>query len=271
MKEATRQGILLLFVTWLATTVGLHAQPQVTVTDSGFSFSPDPVNIFAGQTVVWVDNGTGPYTIFSGSSAWSPISTPGGIQFTVAGTYSYYDDVGDQGTVHVAPHSPPTVVITSPANNAVISSSSIFTFAATASDADAVGLSDVQFYVGTNLVADISSTPYQTGVTNLAAGSYTLTAVAADNVGAVSSNSVSITVQGSAQPQLTSVTSTGSQFQFAATGLTAGKTNILQSSGNLASSANWTPVATNVASGSSSSFSMAINAGLQFFRLLQLP
>jgi hypothetical protein len=53
--------------------------------------------------------------------------------------------------------------------------------------------------------------------------------------------------------------------------LTAGKTNILQSSTNLASSANWMPLETNIAAGSSVSFTNAISGGHHFFRLLQLP
>lgn len=267
MQRAT----LLSIVSLLATVCALQAQPYVTVTDNGFTFSPDPVNIVTGQAVYWVDDGSGPYTIFSTTSSWSPVTTPGGILFTAAGTYSYFDDAGDQGTVYVTTNLPPAVAITNPTNNAVFTDPASFTFSADASDTDADGLSDVVFYVGTNLVDDVFSSPFETAVTNLAAGSYTLTAVAYDNVGVASSNSVSILVQNSGPVTLTALTATADGFQFTATGLTTGKTNILQSSTNLMSSANWTPIATNIAGSSSASFTNAISGGHQFFRLLELP
>ena len=122
-----------------------------------------------------------------------------------------------------------------------------------------------------SLVDDVFSSPFETAVTNLAAGNYTLTAVAYDNVGAVSSNSVSILVQTSSPIILTALTTTPGWFQFTAAGLTTGKTNILQSSTNLMSSANWTPISTNIAGSSSASFTNVISGGHRFFRLLQLP
>jgi plastocyanin len=271
MQPASRQPTLLLIVCLLATACALHAQPYVTVTDDGFAFSPDAVSIVTGEAVYWVDDGSGPYTIFSTTSAWSPVTTPGGILFNAAGTYSYFDDAGDQGTIYVTTNVPPTVVITNPTNNAVFTDPASFTFSADASDSDADGLSDVVFYIGTNLVDDVFSDPFETSVTNLSAGSYTLTAVAYDNVGAVTSNSVSIVVQNSGPITLTALTMTTDGFQLTATGLTAGKTNILQSSTNLVSSANWTPLETNIAGGSSVSFTNAISGGRHFFRLLQLP
>jgi plastocyanin len=271
MQQTTRHAILLLIVSLLATARVLHAQSYVTVTDDGFTFSPDPVYIVTGQAVYWIDDGSGPYTIYSRTSAWSPVTTPGGILFSAAGTYLYFDDAGDQGTIYVTANVPPTVAITNPTNNAVFTAPASITFSANASDTDADGLSDVVFYVGTNLVDDVFSSPFETSVTNLAAGSYTLTAVAYDNVGATSSNSVSILVQNSGPITLTALTATAGLFQFTATGLTDGKTNILQGSTNLVSSANWMPIATNIAIGSSTAFTNAISGGHHFFRLLQLP
>jgi plastocyanin len=142
-----------------------QAQAQVTVTDDGFSFSPDPVNIVAGESVYWVDDGSGPdggsYQISSDTSAWSPFLTPNGLYFNQTGTYGYYDDVGDTGTIVVTPNIPPTVTITYPTNNTVLTPPATFNFSADASDTDADGLSDVEFYVGTNLVDDILSVTMQ--------------------------------------------------------------------------------------------------------------
>ena len=60
-------------------------------------------------------------------------------------------------------------------------------------------------------------------------------------------------------------------FQFNASGLTIGKTNVLQVSTNLASAASWVPLATNVAAATTMSFTNAATASRRFFRLFQLP
>jgi len=59
------------------------------------------------------------------------------------------------------------------------------------------------------------------------------------------------------------------QFIFSASGLSVGSTNILQACANL-NSANWVSVATNVANASTASFTNAVVASHQFYRLVQL-
>lgn len=267
MQKAIWHATFFLAVSLLVATGTAQAQPYVIVTDDGYSFTPDPVYIVAGEVVYWVDDGSGPYTIYSYYGDWTPFQTPGGHYFDVPGTYPYYDDAADFGTIYVSANTPPSVTITNPANNAVFTAPASFTFAADASDSDADGLSDVEFYVGTNLVDDVFFSPFETPVTNLTAGSYTLTAIAYDNVGATATNSITITVQ----IRLTALNLAAGKFWFNATGLTAGKTNIVQASTNLASPANWVSIATNVATSSSESFTNAVSGGRGFFRLLQLP
>jgi hypothetical protein len=229
--------------------------------------SPDPAHIVAGDAVVWYDgDGFGPYTIFGFGP---PFDTTGGIRFLQPGSYQYSDDVGDQGTVIVSPDIPPSVTITNPATNAVFTAPATFDFAADATDPDD-GVSDVEFYIGTNIVDDVFFTPYTTGITNLPAGAYVLTVIAYDTVGATATNSINITVQGTVPIQLLSPTVTSGQFRFSAVGLTIGKTNVLYASTNLAS-INWIPIATNVATGNSATFTNPVSAGRRFFRLLQLP
>ena len=60
----------------------------------------------------------------------------------------------------------------------------------------------------------------------------------------------------------------GGEFQFTATGLTVGRTNLLQVSANLIS---WTPHRTNVAADFSMTFTNATAGRAQFFRLTELP
>ncbi|MEI4861389.1 Ig-like domain-containing protein, partial [Klebsiella pneumoniae] len=86
-------------------------------------------------------------------------------------------------TINVTANLPPSVTITNPTANAILTAPATFEFSVDASDPDD-GLSDVEFYVGTNLVDDVFSAPFATGITNLTAGTYVLTAIAYDNVGA---------------------------------------------------------------------------------------
>ena len=247
------------------------AHAQVRVTDDGLSFSPDPVTILVGGSVLWVDDGTGPYTIYSDTGAWTPFLTPGGIRFTTPGTFPYHDDNGDFGTIQVNVNIPPSVTITNPAANAVFAPPAMFLFGADASDTDSDGLSDVQFFVGTNMVDDVFSSPFTTTVTNLAAGTYTLTAVAFDNAGASATNSITIKVSASQQLAFAAPRILAGQFVITAAGLTLGKTNVLLSATDLpASRTGWVGLATNVANATTMSFTNAQKAQ-SFFRLLQLP
>jgi plastocyanin len=248
-----------------------QAQAQVTVTDDGFSFSPDPVYIVAGETVDWQDDGSGPYAIISDTGAWTTFYTPGGLYFDQTGTYGYSDDAGDTGTIVVTPNIPPTVTITYPTNNTVLTPPATFNFSADASDTDADGLSDVEFYVGTNLVDDIFTSPFTTTVSGLAAGTYTLTAIAYDNVGATATNQVTITVGVPLPILLKSPRIAAGTFRFDVTGLTIGKTNIVEATTNLASAASWVFLSTNVASASTMSFTNPATFSRRNYRLVQLP
>jgi beta-galactosidase len=87
---------------------------------------------------------------------------------------------------------PPTVSITSPANNAQFSLGSAIALAATAADADG-SVGSVAFYSGTTLLSTDNTSPYSYSYTPSAAGAYTLSAVATDNAGA-STNSAVVTV-----------------------------------------------------------------------------
>jgi len=69
-------------------------------------------------------------------------------------------------------------------------------------------------------------------------------------------------------PQLGAPRLANGWFIFDATGLTAGRTNVVQSSTTLTT---WSATQTNVAPGSSMTLSNAITVGPKFFRLLELP
>ena len=67
---------------------------------------------------------------------------------------------------------------------------------------------------------------------------------------------------------LNSPRKTASQFLFDATGLTVGKTSVLQASTNLTG---WTAIKTNVANNASMTFTNAMTGPGRFFRLMELP
>jgi len=75
---------------------------------------------------------------------------------------------------------PPAVSITSPANGASYTAPASIVINATASDSDG-SITKVEFYQGTTLLNNDVASPYTFTWSNVAAGSYTLTAKAYDN------------------------------------------------------------------------------------------
>jgi beta-glucanase (GH16 family) len=77
---------------------------------------------------------------------------------------------------------PPTVSITSPANNASYAELATVTITADATDADGT-VTGVDFYRGATLIGSDNTAPYSVTWTNAAAGNYTISAKATDNSG----------------------------------------------------------------------------------------
>ncbi|MCX6873870.1 MAG: autotransporter-associated beta strand repeat-containing protein [Verrucomicrobia bacterium] len=93
------------------------------------------------------------------------------------------------GKIQVGPsgNQPPTVAITSPADNASVGSS--FTIDATAADGDGT-IASVAFYDGANLLGTVTTSPYSYAWSGAPAGSHALTAVAQDNGGLTTTSAV---------------------------------------------------------------------------------
>jgi hypothetical protein len=88
----------------------------------------------------------------------------------------------------------PTVSLTAPANNATFAAPANISLTATAADSDG-SVSKVEFYNGATLLTTVTASPYTYSWTNVAAGSYTLTAKATDNLGAATTSAtVNVTV-----------------------------------------------------------------------------
>jgi hypothetical protein len=108
----------------------------------------------------------------------------------------------------------PTATLTSPSNGATFTAPATISLAATASDTDGT-ISRVEFYNGTTLLNSDTTAPYAFTWSSVAAGTYTIKAVAYDNSGASgSSSTATITVSGPNQPPTVSLTAptTGSTF-----------------------------------------------------------
>ena len=115
----------------------------------------------------------------------------------------------EEGAANVAP----TVSIASPANNAVFTAPASITIDATASDADGT-ISKVEFFQGTTLLSTDTAAPFSFSWTNVAAGTYSLTAKATDNGNLVTTSSA-ITVISNAAPTV-SISSPANNAVFTA-------------------------------------------------------
>ena len=176
---------------WLAYTVSVFAAAQYNL-DARVS------SLGAGGTFhVEVDgvDVTGPIAIpdTTAWSIWQTITVPN-VSLTAGGHMMrvVMDSKGPSGWVgnfnyfvFSAPgvNSPPSVQLTSPANGASYTAPATIALAASASDPDGT-VAQVAFYSGQTLIGTDTTAPFSLSWTNVAPGSYTLTAVATDNLGA---------------------------------------------------------------------------------------
>ena len=94
----------------------------------------------------------------------------------------------------------PSVRITSPTDGSSMAAPASMTIAASASDSDG-SIVSVEFYAGTTRLGSATSSPYEITWSGVAAGTYTLTARASDNAGAVTTSApVTVTVSAPEAP-----------------------------------------------------------------------
>ncbi len=179
---------------------------QATATDSDGTISK--IEFFQGATKLGEDL-TSPY-----SFAWSGVPA-GSFALTAVAT----DNDANKTTsapVNITvtgPNSPPTVSITSPANGASFISPASITIQATAADVGG-SVAKVEFFRGATKLGEDPTSPYSLTLNNQIAGSYTLTARATDNLGAMKTSAVvTVTVTGNAPPSV-SITSPANNATF---------------------------------------------------------
>jgi plastocyanin len=244
------------------------ATTTVNVGQGGLVFVPANPSVNVGDTINFVWAGANHSSTSQPSSAFtwgsgvhsSPFTFP--VTFTSAGSFPFECTVhvsfGMVGTVTVVgANQPPTVTITNPATGTVLSAPANVTVQASASDPDGT-VTNVQFLItsgsGTVTFSNRITAPFSAATNNLPAGSYTLSAIAFDNLSATATNSVTISV-------VTPVTNILTQAQFQShTNFTfsysanVGLNYLIQRSSDLTSSAGWVSLATNKATANPATF-----------------
>ena len=179
-------------ITSPVTGTAFVAPGNITITASATDADGTVSNVqFYNGTTLLGSDASAPY-----SFAWTNVA---------AGTYSIAAKATDNSgaittstaitvVVNSVANVDPTVSISAPLNNATFTAPAGITITASAADADGT-VSSVQFYNGTTLLGSDASAPYSFAWTNVAAGTYSITAKATDNSGAVTiSTAISIIV-----------------------------------------------------------------------------
>lgn len=238
VKRRERRGplsALLCAAALLISSLTTHAA-TFTVNMSGVQFVPQNLTIDVGDTVVWVNLDFMFHDTVSGvnrvpSGLWqSPLLQNGGsFSFTfdnvAPGTYPYYctphvfAPFNMTGTITVrAANQPPTVNIVSPPNNATFPAGANIVIQATASDSDG-SVARVDFFANGTPIGVTFAPPYTATLANAGSGNYVLSAVAVDNLGAVSTPAiVAVSVEFSDAPSI--VVPPQSQSAMAGTNVT---------------------------------------------------
>jgi hypothetical protein len=139
----------------------------------------------------WIYTGNAPYSIdftFKNVKIGGECLTASNYQINTEGNVKLVY----QGCSTTPVNNPPSVSVSS--NNTTFEAPASIALTATATDNDGL-INNVKFYNGNTLLSTDNATPYTFNWTNVAAGTYTVTAVATDNLGAVkTSTPITLTV-----------------------------------------------------------------------------
>lgn len=165
------------------------------------------VDFYRGTSLIGSDT-TSPYSV-----TWSNVPA-GSYSLTAKVTFSKGTAM-TSAAVPIIVNAPPTVSLSSPTASAVFGASASIPIVATAADSDGT-IAKVAFYQGTTLIGSDTTAPYGITWSAATAGTYSLTAQATDNQGAVTtSGAISIVVKA---PPTVSLTSPAANTVFAPQG-----------------------------------------------------
>ena len=261
----------------LGCAFGLSVQAaQTGVTVENFDFNPSSISINVNDSVKWTwSSGTTPHSTTSSGALWDSgqHATPFSFTnvFASAGTFPYFCSVHPFMTASVSvtgPNQPPSVSITNPPSGTTFSAPWTGILQATASDDGSV--TNVEFFRGSTSLGAVTSSPYNLAVNNLAAGAYTFTAVATDNLGATNTSAgVSITVVTPVAIVLSNLQRlSDSEFRFSYAA-NAGLSYVVERSASLS---DFSGINTNTAGSGSVTFTDGdASGGLNFYRVRRLP
>jgi hypothetical protein len=199
--------------------LGASAYAQSSVT---LAWDPDPDNSVAGYRLYeGVLSRTYTNVIDTGNATIATVSN------LVWGTTYYfavtaYDTNGQESalsdeisfTVPLPTNTPPTIALTSPTDGASFAAPASISLAASVT-ANGHTVAKVQFYNGTNLLAESTDAPYGFVWTNVGEGSYSLSAMAVyDSDSSVSATPVNVTVTNVTLPSIALTSPTdGASFE----------------------------------------------------------
>ncbi len=165
----------------------LYAVPasiDIAATASDSDGTIKSVSFYAGSSLLKTDT-TSPYGF-----TWN--NPPAGTYNVTAKATDNSGAVTSSNTSAITvyvPDVPPVVSITSPSADAVYTEPADVTISATASDADGT-IKKVDFYNLDSLLYSDSTAPYSFIWSGIIAGNYSITAVAADNVGSITTSTI---------------------------------------------------------------------------------
>jgi len=238
-------GLGVAVLSWSQPAFGVDASIDII----NYAFTPNNVSIGVGDTVTWNWVGS-PHTTTSDTGLWdSGVFGTGHTftqKFTSAGSFPFHCVVHPFMTGTVVVQStivPPTVAFATPTNGSVFAAPASFPLTANALDTGG-SITNVQFFQGSTLLGNATSSPYSVPVHNLAAGTYTFSAVAIDNVGSRGTNEVTLSVVVPAAIRLSAAQRlSATQFQFSYS-TTIGLSYVVQRSLDLT---HWAALNTNTA------------------------
>jgi hypothetical protein len=188
-------------------TFNAPATINITANASDADGTISKVEFFNGATLLGSDL-TAPY-----SFSWTNVA---------AGTYRITAKATDNGggvatssaitvVVNPAANVLPTVSLTSPLNNSTFNAPATINIMANAADANGT-ISKVEFFNGATLLGSDLSAPYSFSWTNVAAGTYRLTAKATDNSGAVTTSAATSIVVNASTSNCTTISLAASNW-----------------------------------------------------------
>jgi Bacterial Ig domain len=237
---------------------------QYMTSTNGFSFGACPLEGPNGDPSQYIGDPFVVYLVTNNIYLQLTLTAWGGEFQSLPLSYAY-----TRSTPAVVPPTP-TVSITNPAANAVFAAPANVQITASAGVSSGT-VTNVQFFANSVSVGSVTTPPFSLTASALAAGAYNLTAAATAAGISATSSVVNISVVTPVAVALSNSTaSSGTNFQFTYSA-NAGLRYVIERAASLAS-ANWVPIATNVAASNPTNFmdTQATN-NPAFYRVGLLP